>query len=207
MFAKIFYSLIFILLPLCGANSYGQEVASEKRELIRELLVVMEAGKTATAIMDSMTDQMQKDILARLNRATENDRSLTPAQRAARQRASTESAQRSADRFRELFKQRVNYGQLVEELSYEVYDKYLTADELRYLLTFYKSETGQKITRILPQITSESMMRFSERLTPVLEQIMQEILEEEQDRIESTSPVNKVMPGKRRGGGGARRRP
>ena len=206
MFAKIFYSLIFILLPLCGANSYGQEVASEKRELIRELLVVMEASKNATAIMDSMTDQMQKDILERLNRATENDRSLTNAQRAERQRASTESAQRSADRFRELFKQRVNYGQLVEELSYEVYDKYLTADELRYLLTFYKSETGQKITGILPQIASESMMRFSERLTPVLQQIMQEIFEEEQNRIESLSPANKVMPGKRRGGG-TRRRP
>jgi len=213
LFAKIFHTLVFILLPLCGANSYAQEVPSEKRDLIRELLVVMDARRNAVVIMDSISDQMQKDMLATLNRQAEGDSSLTAAERAEKQRAVAESARRSGDRFRELFKQRVDYAQLVEEVSYEAYDKHLTVEEMRYLLAFYKSETGQKLIRIMPQLISESMSKFSERLTPALQEISQQILDEEMERIKSTQPVERLQPPRKRPAGrtttmgrGARRR-
>jgi hypothetical protein len=197
LFTKIFYSLVFILLPLSGANSFAQEVSPEKKELIRELLVVTQATKNAAAIMDSMSDQVQKDMLRMMNQVSASDRSLTDAQRAEKERLVAESAKRAADRFKELFKQRVNYSQLVEDVSYEVYDKYYTADELRDLIAFYKSATGQKSIKIMAQVFAESMAKTSQRLMPAIQPLMQEIIDEELKRIERTLPVNKVPPGRR----------
>jgi hypothetical protein len=198
LFTKIFYTLLFILLPLSGAASYAQEMSPEKRELIKELLVVMEAKKNAGLILDSMTDQIQQDMLRTLEESAARDKSLTAAQRAERQRAAVAGAQRSADRFRELFNQRVNYSQVVEEISYEVYDKHLSTDDLKYMLAFYKSATGQKIIKIMPQLFAESMAKTSERLTPVVQAISQEIADEELKRTERASPVNKAPRRKRR---------
>lgn len=200
MLTRIFYALLFILLPLCAADTFAQGVSAEKKELIRELLVVTDASKNATAIMDSMISQVQKDLLETMNQIGESSQALTAAERAERRRLIIEGAQRSADRLKELFKQRVNYSQLVEDVSYELYDKYYTADELRDLTVFYKSATGQKAIKIMPQMFAESMAKTSERLTPVIQEIVKEIINEELERIEKTPPVQKARPRRGRRG-------
>jgi hypothetical protein len=198
LFAKIFYALIIILLPLSAATSHAQETSPEKRELIKELLVVMDAKKNAVSIMDSTAEQFQKAALSTLEQAVERDTSLTAAQRAEKLRATVEASQRSADRFRELFNQRANYSQVIEEVSYELYDKHFTVEDLRHLIAFHKTATGQKLISIMPRLFSESMAKTSERLTPIMQAIAQEIMEEELIRAAAASPVKKAPRRRRR---------
>lgn len=199
LLTKIFYALIIMLLPLSGGTAHAQEMSPEKRELIKELLVVMDAKKNAVSIMDAMAEQLQKATLGALEQAAERDTTLTAAQRAEKLRASVEASQRSADRFRELFNQRVNYAQVIEEVSYELYDKHFTVEDLRHLVAFHKTATGQKLIHILPRLVSESMTKTGERLTPVVQAIAQEIMEEELKRAEAAaSPVNKAPRRRRR---------
>ncbi|MGH9902755.1 MAG: DUF2059 domain-containing protein [Pyrinomonadaceae bacterium] len=96
-----------------------------------------------------------------------------------------------------LFNQKVDYPKLVEEVSQEVYDEHFTAEELRDLLAFYKTPTGRKTIKIMPQLFSESMNKTSERLAPEVQPIVKEIIEEEMRRIEKLMP-RKAPPRKRR---------
>ena len=45
----------------------------------------------------------------------------------------------------------------INELSYPIYHKYLTSEEITQLIQFYKSPIGQKTMAILPVISTEAM--------------------------------------------------
>ncbi|HEX8709433.1 MAG TPA: DUF2059 domain-containing protein [Pyrinomonadaceae bacterium] len=181
-------SLATIFLFLLSLNVYAQGVSSEKKDLIKELLTVIDATKNAEAIMDSISAQIQKDMLQGLGQMIENDKSLSNAQRAEIQQEIAASAQRSANRFRELFRKRIDFSQLVKEVIYEVYDKYYSAVEIRDLIAFYKTPTGRKSIEIMSQLFTESMTKTSERLTPLVQPILQEIIDEEMKKIEKLVP-------------------
>ena len=95
-----------------------------------------------------------------------------------------ESQRRFSKRFRELYPQRVNLEQVMEQLYYPLYSKYFTEDELRDLVIFYKSPTGKKSIMVMPQLMQESMQKSSELLNPKLIQLVNEIMEEEKKRLE-----------------------
>ena len=42
------------------------------------------------------------------------------------------------------------------ELNVPIYDKYLAHDEIKEIIKFYESPTGQKLIKVLPQISQES---------------------------------------------------
>lgn len=182
------HPLAAVLSLLLSFSAHAQGVSAEKRALIKELLAVTNATKNAEEIMDSMFAQMREDLLRVLTQTMENEGSLTDAQRAEMRQQIFASAQRSADKFRERFKQRVNFPELVEEVSLEVYDKYFSEAELRDLIAFYKTPTGRKSIELTSQLFTESMTRTSERLTPLVQSIVREITDEELKRIERPAP-------------------
>ena len=185
-----------VLLLLC-TGSVAQEIPAEKKELIKELNVVTNFTKNAEAMRDSLSGEIQKSLIQAIVAAIERDRLLTNAQRAEVQRKAAEAAQRSSRRFRELFSERVNYSQLLEEVSFEIYNKHYTTEELEDLVTFYKTPTGRKTIEIMPQIFAESMTKTSERLRPQIGPIVQQLIDEETKVIEQLLPKKKPSPRKR----------
>jgi hypothetical protein len=83
-------------------------------------------------------------------------------------------------------------------VSYELYDQHFTVEDLRHMIAFYKTATGEKLISIMPRLFSESMAKISERLTPIVQAISQEIMEEELKRAEAASPVKKAPRRRRR---------
>ncbi len=55
--------------------------------------------------------------------------------------------------------------------SPETYARYFTAAELRQLIAFYQTPTGQKSLRAFQDIQAQSLAKFNERLPAVQEQI------------------------------------
>ena len=86
---------------------------------------------------------------------------------------------RMAIKYRDRVVKKIDVNQLIEQVSYPIYDKYFTESELRDIIGFYKSSTGKKANAILPQLVGESMSRTNEILLPKMTSIMTEIIAEE----------------------------
>jgi hypothetical protein len=84
-----------------------------------------------------------------------------------------------AIKYRDRIAVKIDLGQLIEQVSYPIYDKYFTESELRDITSFYKSSTGKKTIAILPQIVGDSMSRTNEILLPKMTSIMTEVINEE----------------------------
>ena len=97
-----------------------------------------------------------------------------------------ESQLRFSKRFRELYPKRVNMEQVIEEIYYPLYDKYFTENELKDIVVFYKSSTGKKFIEVTPQLFQESMRKSSELLNPKIIQLVNEIMQEEKERLSKT---------------------
>jgi hypothetical protein len=68
------------------------------------------------------------------------------------------------------------------KVSESLYDKYFSENELKDLISFYKSPTGMKAIKTLPQLAGEATAKSSELLTPRITKIVDEILEEERKK-------------------------
>ncbi len=150
-------------------------ISPEKKALIKELLEITESGKNAGQIMESMVrSELPKLVSTVLKAAPALD-----SDRPEVQKQFSEIVSRMAVKYRDRVIQKIDVNQLLEKVSYPVYDKYFTESELRDIIGFYKSATGKKAIGIMPQIIGDSMRRTNEILLPQMSSIMTEIIAEE----------------------------
>jgi hypothetical protein len=150
-------------------------ISPEKKALIKELLEITQSGKNASQIMESMVrSELPKLVSTVLKAAPALDSDRPEAQK-----QFSEIVSRMAVKYRDRVIQKIDVNQLLEQVSYPVYDKYFTESELRDIIGFYKSETGKKAIGIMPQIIGDSMRRTNEVLLPQMSKIMTEIITEE----------------------------
>lgn len=181
MAGVVMLSCLFIFYSAIG--THAQEITPEKRELIEELIEITEVKEQAEKITDIMLLQME-------NNYGETIRQIMPGSDLFGDKDSEECRERTAEsykrfskRFRELYPQRVNYMEVIEQIYYPLYDKYFTTDDLKYIIEFYKSPTGQKFIKIMPEFMKEGMQRSSEMLTPKIIELINEILQEEKEYL------------------------
>ena len=179
--------LVISFLLLWPVTICGQYPATtKKQELIRELLVVTEVNKNATKMIDSVVGEMNVQYRQMVERLADADPTLTQAQREKAKSTVNENQAQYSKQLFERIKQRVDIGQVVESVSSSLYDKYFTEDELKDLISFYKTPTGKKTLSVLPQLFGESIQRTGEKLSPILTTIIMEMAAEEKERIKQT---------------------
>ncbi len=150
-------------------------ISSEKRALIKELLDITEANKNAQLIMDATV----RSELPKLVSAILKDVPSLGSEQPEVQKQFSEIVSRMAIKYRDRVAQKIDVSQLIEQVSYPIYDKYFTDAELRDIIGFYKSATGKKAIGMMPQIFSDSISRTNEILLPKMTSIMSEIIAEE----------------------------
>lgn len=148
-----------------------------KRALIEEMLQVMrteeESDKLTQAILDDAPDIVQQ---------------IMPSQDGvtmAEQDEAKQAAVKEIARFKDLFKQQVDVRAIARSVSFALYDKYFTDDEIKDLIAFYKTPTGQKAIEILPQLSEESMKLTDEALAPKVKAIVQQLQDEQTNALSS----------------------
>lgn len=150
-------------------------ISSEKRALIKELLEITQANKSANQVIDTM---VRSELPRLVSTILKNVPSLDSDRPEVQKQFST-IASRMAIKYRDRVLKKIDLNQLIEQVSYPIYDKYFTESELRDIIGFYKSSTGKKAISVLPQITVDSMSRTNDILLPKLSSIMTEIITEE----------------------------
>jgi hypothetical protein len=86
---------------------------------------------------------------------------MTPQQRKKAESKVNQASARMIQRLRDELPQKINYAELIEQLSYSLYDKYFTEEELQDLIAFYQSPTGKlvmpNIMKLVNDIVQEEM--------------------------------------------------
>jgi hypothetical protein len=150
-------------------------ISPTKRSLIKELLEITQASKSANQVIDVMVrSELPKLVSAILKNVPSLD-----SDRPEVQKQFNDFVSRMAVKYRDRVLKKIDLKQLVEQVSYPVYDQYFTESELRDIIGFYKSSTGKKAISVLPQITVDSISRTNDILLPKLSSIMTEIVTEE----------------------------
>ena len=85
--------------------------------------------------------------------------------------------------FRERVKQRIDFAKFTEDTTLALYDKYFTEVEIKDLIVFYKTATGKKSLKIMPQLLQDSIRVSSEKLTPIVSELIKELIDEEAKRL------------------------
>jgi hypothetical protein len=176
--------VLSLLLFGCVAGAQAQEtIKPEKRALIKELLEIMGGTKNVGAMMDAMIQQQEKDIPKLLSQTLLTGKVLTTDEQAASEQKIRESSLRISKKIREFF-QRINYGQMVEDITTSLFDKYFTETDLKELSAFYKSPVGKKTVELMPALFAESIAKGNEVLLPKLQEEMNKIFLDELKQLE-----------------------
>lgn len=181
-------SLIFVA-AICAAfvvnlsaqqtNPVAQEISPVKKALILEYLEVMGVKKNTAEIMDMMLTFQEQETSKTILALAEKDKELSPEMKKEMADSLVKSSAGMYQRLRAAFNEKLNIGRLMEDTALNVYDKNYSESELREIIAFYKTPTGQKIVSSSPKIMQEVMTVFSEKLTPRMQELIKEISEAE----------------------------
>ena len=169
----LFFAVLFVLLS--GSLTFAQDaISTQKKALILEFLEVTGSKKGEAEMMDLMLGEQEKETTKMLASNIEDDKIMSTAEKSALKKEMAESTHRSSERIRHFFTERINLGELIEEIIVPIYDKHFTESELQDLVTFYKSPTGQKMVAATPSLMVDTMGAFSEKIMPKLQEFMKE---------------------------------
>ena len=203
MLARIFIaSLLLLTCFICSAAQQQsadvqQTLISEKRALIKELLESTDARKTAISMYKSMVEQEEnqlRDTIWQAISGIKEVRELTPDQQQELRKQLIKESARTSQRIRELFLQKIDFGQVVEDVSYVVYNKFFSEAEITDLISFYRSPTGKKAIEVMPSLFAESMSHILEVIKPKVAEITTELMDEEVNRVRQDLELRKPKP-------------
>jgi uncharacterized protein len=174
-------------VPQQGQTDKAQEISYEKRALIKELLELTKSKEDVEGRLKATFDQMERGMLDMIRQEisrTEGFKELTPKQQEELQVKFSGDAVRMSKRLRELLGQKLDLRQFLEDLAYEFYPKYFTENELRDLISFYKSATGKKAIEVMPNLFKETLEKTNQVLMPKILEITDQLMTEESKNVE-----------------------
>lgn len=187
MHNKTIRAILFIaVMSFVCAATHAQETAQvspEKRALIKELLALTGGTKGMNQLLDVMLKQGEKDFPKLMSSLISDNKNMTPERQAAAEQKLKVVTERSIQRMREAF-QKINYTQVIEDISAASFDKYFNESELKEWITFYKSPLGRKTIELMPTIYAETMSKISDALLPLFQTEINKIVAEEMQQLE-----------------------
>jgi hypothetical protein len=170
-----------------GQADHRQSISLEKQSLVRELLDALDFKKSMEAIVKTLFDQMDKEIpeavWQELSQTKEiKELSWTEQQKLYKEIKANDDR---GIRIRERLNQKADFAKMTEEITIELYGKYFSESELRDLIVFYKSPAGKRSIEVMPALIGESMTKSTERLMPLMKEVISEVSEEEKAKLEN----------------------
>jgi hypothetical protein len=186
-------TLVALVLATFFTPAFGAESAVEtasppgarstrKHELIAEFIKVSKLDERAQYIYQQMLAEVQRGFGMGMKQAINANPKLSEEQK---QQASLEALSannRMFNRYKELLDQKLNFPKMMEDITYDLYDKHFTESELQDIVNFYKTPTAQKFTELSPKITAEASALTHQRIDPIMKETINEVVKEERER-------------------------
>lgn len=146
--------LIVIVLTVCSQFTIAAELSDKKRKVIDELLVITGALEIGEAMGTQATKQF---VAAMLQNGQNPDQKLIAIVQ---------------DELTTIMREEFIDNGFIRNISYDIYHKHFTLEELQFTLDFYKTPIGAKMAKLLPQVSQEAMMagqKHGESLQPLVQ--------------------------------------
>jgi hypothetical protein len=141
---------LIALFGIAVALSAFADDRAVKRALIAEIIELIDAKALTQASFDIVFNQAEESMRA-VPRSDESEAAA----------AARKEEQQQMARFRERLFARVDYARFSDEIYVPLFDEHYNIDELRELLAFYKTKTGQKSVKLLPELAVGGLMKGS----------------------------------------------
>jgi hypothetical protein len=162
------------------------EVTESKQEMIRELLTIVGIAGMAEQMRDQQSVvelmQMQPSYHQMMEMATSEQADLSEVDRQLLL-ARLDDFDAFAERFQALFIERLNFSTIIETVYPPLYGKYFSEEELRQMVTFYRTPAGRKSIEVMPSLMQEAGMGVEAAVRPLSIGLIQEIVAEERAKL------------------------
>jgi hypothetical protein len=155
-----------------------QAISTEKKELISQFRTLTGADKVNGSINFSAAGV--QDILSSV---IEQDKELTDPQNIELRKSVAEGAARIDKVARGFLDDKSQITVLSEEVIYRIYDNAFNESELKELIAFYQTPTGQKAARFLPGLSSEVQKAFGQVVQRKLSDLLQSKIQMETEQL------------------------
>ncbi len=181
--------LVMIIAALSGSfSSFAQQATpTQKQTLISEFRKLTGANNVNSSINFSV-----EGIQETFSAIVEQDKELTGAQKQDLRKSVAEATARVDKTGRDFFADKPNITKLSEEVIYKIYDRAFTESELKELIAFYQTATGQKAAAFLPSLSSQVQKEFGEVIRLKLQNIIQPRIEIETEQLKQKVTDAKV---------------
>jgi len=191
MIKKLTFLLFLFTFALLAQANAQNAVAPEKQAAIKEIVALMNADNQIEQLVEVFSSQMD-DTRRQTVKAVLNDRAdLSPAEKKQLEDTLLVNDKPAFKKFQERLLAKIDYQTVMSDMMLVVYDKFFTLEELKDLLVFYKSSTGQKMLKLMPDIAAESMQVTQTKLLPKLLEALKEIEQEDRREIEQKIEAKK----------------
>ncbi len=178
-----------------GPRAHGQEkqepISEAKRQLILQIIEVMNQQTSTVESMDAVTREMARMFDQSYEATIQESTELTPAEKDRKIKDHQTFSAKFSERFSKRMATEIDFQKFQENLMLGLYDKYFSEQELMDLLAFHSSPTGQKALQVMPQLLGDSMRRSGEILGPQVSQIAAEVSREILDEVIKPAPKKK----------------
>jgi hypothetical protein len=209
-----FIALAFCFIIALPAHAQDT-ITPEKTALIKEFMKLQAASTNLEALMDQFLGQGLKQAAPIISQALLQEfmqdkrpqaeqkqlkagqgetnpeqppnivRVWTPDEQQRLKSEADEATQRILAHVRVEFPKRVNLAELLDRVGVELYAKHFSDEEIKELIIVYKSPSMQKLLRLLPQITGETLPKVQEWVTPTITKLMEEAFTEEKKKFKT----------------------
>jgi len=174
-FTLFFFCAAFIIG--CSERTFAQqEIATEKRNLIQELRDL--TGLKKLGVKTGFTSTNIGEVLISI---IEKDKELTEAQKQELKKTVVEAQNRLEKQIRDFSEDTTISTQLSEEVSFQLFDNNFTESELREMVVFYRTPTGQKSLKFFSGYTKQLEKAFTEAYSKKLQDFLGAKLQAEID--------------------------
>jgi hypothetical protein len=173
-----------VALALLAAFPVLAAAKGEKRQLIAELLEIIDAKALTQASFDAITNTMMT-----VSDGSSGSPQEIPEGYRAEWEASRKAQQEQLRAFRERLFARMDYVKYSEEAFVPLFDEHFTADELKELIAFFKTKPGQKLAKVIPDLGIGSVAKGQSLIMKAASDTASE-LEKEED---AKTPWKKTM--------------
>jgi hypothetical protein len=199
MLKKLTLTIVMLTCALSASIPAQTTTSSEKQAAIKELVFLINGDNKTEEIMNAIIPQLQAQQDAALKSSLDNQTDLTAADKQSLYDSFASERKYSVKRLMDKMMQKLNYNELLNEISSTLLDKYYTLEEVKDLTTFYKTPTGLKSLKMMAPMMTDTMLATQEKVMPKMMVVMKEIMDEDKAEIEQKIIARKSKSKKKAG--------
>ncbi len=174
-----FILFVFLLTTFCSVSTFAQNATVEnKKSLISQFRKLTGADKVNLSL------NVSTDIREDFNSLVAQEKDLTDAQKQELIKSINEANERIDKTAKGFLSDQQTITKLSEEVIFQTYDKTFTENELKELIAFYQTPTGQKAAAFLPGLSKQVEQAFSQSAVARLRVIVSPKIEAEQAQFQ-----------------------